>query len=82
MRSSACRSCNSFRRRCRLDIETQAILNQLKRKARLLVSHTEQMGFFNVKQQGEELVSLLDMLERKIVVGQEKKPASKPAPGK
>jgi len=25
---------------------------------------------------------LLDMLERKIVVGQEKKPASKPAPGK
>jgi len=82
MRSSACRSCNSFRRRCRLDIETQAILNQLKRKARLLVSHTEQMGFFNVKQQGEEIVTLLDMLERKIVVGQEKKPASKPAPGK
>ncbi len=64
-----------------MDVETQAILNQLKRKARLLVSHTEQMGFFNVKQQGEELVSLLEMLERKIVVGQEKKPASKPAPG-
>jgi predicted DNA-binding protein YlxM (UPF0122 family) len=49
-----------------VDVETQAILNQLKRKARLLVSHTEQMGFFNVKQQGEEIVTLLEMLERKI----------------
>ena len=66
MRTSACWSCNRSKGRCRLDIETQAILNQLKRKARLLVSHTEQMGFFNVKQQGEELVALLEMLERKI----------------
>ena len=65
-----------------MDVETQAILNQLKRKARLLVSHTEQMGFFNVKQQGEEIVTLLEMLERKIIVGQEKKPASKLVPGK
>ena len=66
MRTSACWSRDYFKGRCRLDIETQAILNQLKRKARLLVSHTEQMGFFNVKQQGEELVALLEMLERKI----------------
>ncbi len=49
-----------------MDIETQTLIKQLKRKARLLVSHTEQMGFFNVKQQGEEIVTLLEMLERKI----------------
>ena len=34
-----------------MDVETQAIMKQLKRKARLLVTHSEQMGFFNVKQQ-------------------------------
>ena len=44
----------------------QAIMKQLKRKARLLVTDSEQMGFFNVKQQGEEIVNLLEMLERKI----------------
>ena len=82
MRSSACRSCNSFRRRCRLDVEIQAIIKQLKRKAHLLVTDAEQVGFFNVKQRGEEISTLLDMLERKIVVGQEKKPASKLVPGK
>lgn len=49
-----------------MDVETQAIMKQLKRKARLLVTHSEQMGFFNVKQQGEEIVTLLEMLERKI----------------
>ena len=49
-----------------MDVETQAIMKQLKRKARLLVTHSEQMGFFNIKQQGEEIVTLLEMLERKI----------------
>ncbi len=49
-----------------MDVETQALIKQLKRKAHLLVSHTEQMGFFNVKQQGEEIITLLEMLERKI----------------
>ena len=82
MRNGHCRTRYYSERRCCVDVETQAILNQLKRKARLLVSHTEQMGFFNVKQQGEEIVTLLDMLERKIIVGQEKKPASKLVPGK
>ena len=66
MRDRYCRACYHTQGRCFVDVETQAILNQLKRKARLLVSHTEQMGFFNVKQQGEEIVTLLDMLERKI----------------
>jgi hypothetical protein len=41
-------------------------IKQLRRKAHLLVSHSEQMGFFNIKQQGEEIVTLLEMLERKI----------------
>ena len=66
MRNGHCRTRYRFKRGCCVDVETQAILNQLKRKARLLVSHTEQMGFFNVKQQGEEIVTLLEMLERKI----------------
>ena len=66
MRTSTCWSRDYFKGRCRLDIDIQTIIKQLKRKARLLVSHTEQMGFFNVKQQGEELVALLEMLERKI----------------
>tara|TARA_Y100000015_G_C2387208_1_gene88108 strand:- start:320 stop:478 length:159 start_codon:yes stop_codon:yes gene_type:complete len=49
-----------------LDIDIQTIIKQLKRKAHLLVNDAEQMGFFNVKQQGEEISTLLEMLERKI----------------
>ena len=82
MRDGYCRACYHPQGRCCVDVETQAIMKQLKRKAHLLVTDAEQVGFFNVKQRGEEISTLLDMLERKIVVGQEKKPASKPAPGK
>ena len=48
------------------DTEIETIIKQLKRKARLLVTDSKQMGFFNVKQQGEEIVNLLEMLERAI----------------
>ena len=48
------------------DTEIETIIKQLKRKARLLVTDSKQMGFFNVKQQGEEIITLLEMLERKI----------------
>ncbi len=66
MRTSACWSRNRSKRRCRLDVDIQTIIKQLKRKAHLLVTDAEQMGFFNVKQQGEEISTLLEMLERKI----------------
>ena len=66
MRTSTCWSRDYFKGRCRLDIDIQTIINQLKRKAHLLVNDAEQMGFFNVKQQGEEISTLLEMLERKI----------------
>ena len=66
MRTSACWSRDYFKGRCRLDIDIQTIIKQLKRKAHLLVNDAEQMGFFNIKQQGEEISTLLEMLERKI----------------
>ena len=66
MRDRYCRTRYCFKRGCFVDVETQTLIKQLRRKAHLLVNHSEQMGFFNIKQQGEEIVTLLEMLERKI----------------
>jgi hypothetical protein len=50
-----------------MDIEPiDAIIKTLKRKAHVLVYDGERMGFSHGKQQGEEMLALLEMLERAI----------------
>ncbi len=48
------------------DTETETIIKQLKRKAQVLVLDGDSMGFLNGKQRGEEMLTLLEMLERAI----------------
>jgi hypothetical protein len=47
-----------------VDVELAAIIQQLKRKAHVLIYDGKRMGFFHDKQQGEEMLALLEMLER------------------
>ena len=47
-----------------MDVEIQAIIKQLKRKAHVLILDGDSVGFFNGKQRGEEMFALLEMLER------------------
>ena len=47
-----------------MDVEIQAIIKQLKRKALVLILDGDNVGFFNGKQRGEEMFALLEMLER------------------
>ena len=47
-----------------MDVEIQAIIKQLKRKAHVLILDQDNVGFFSGKQQGEEMFALLEMLER------------------
>ena len=49
-----------------MDVETQAIIKQLKRKAQVLNYDGKCMGFFHGKQRGEEIIALLEMLERAV----------------
>ncbi len=48
------------------DTETETIIKQLKRKAQVLILDGDSMGFLNGKQRGEEMLTLLEMLERAI----------------
>ena len=48
------------------DTETETIIKQLKRKAQVLVLDGDSMGFLHGKQRGEEMLTLLEMLERAI----------------
>ena len=48
------------------DTEIETIIKQLKRKAQVLVLDGDSMGFLNGKQRGEEMLTLLEMLERAI----------------
>ncbi len=49
-----------------MDLEIQAIIKQLKRKAHVLIYDGDRMGFFYGKQRGEEIIALLEMLERAV----------------
>ena len=49
-----------------MDVEIAAIVRQLKRKAHVLIYDGERMGFFHGKQRGEEMIALLEMLERAV----------------
>ena len=64
MRDRHCRSCDYSERGCRVDVEIQTIIKQLKRKAHVLILDQDNVGFFSGKQQGEEMFALLEMLER------------------
>lgn len=48
------------------DTEIETIIKQLKRKAQVLILDGDSMGLFNGKQRGEEMLTLLEMLERAI----------------
>ena len=64
MRDRHCRSCDYSERGCFVDVEIQAIIKQLKRKAYVLILDGDSVGFFSGKQRGEEMFALLEMLER------------------
>tara|TARA_Y100000401_G_C8227529_1_gene176475 strand:- start:152 stop:319 length:168 start_codon:yes stop_codon:yes gene_type:complete len=48
------------------DTEIETIIKQLKRKAQVLILDGDSMGLLNGKQRGEEMLTLLEMLERAI----------------
>ena len=48
------------------DTEIETIIKQLIRKAQGLIHDGDSMGFLNGKQRGEEMLTLLEMLERAI----------------
>lgn len=49
-----------------MDVDIQAIIKTLKRKAGVLIYDGERTGFSHGKQQGEEMFALLEMLERAV----------------
>ena len=49
-----------------MDVETSAIFRQLRRKANALVYDGERLDVPFGRQKGEEIIALLDMLERKV----------------
>ena len=48
------------------ETEIETIIKQLKRKAQVLILDGDSMGFLNGEQRGEEMLTLLEMLERAI----------------
>lgn len=47
-------------------MDVDAIIKTLKRKAHVLIYDGKRMGFSHGKQQGEEMLALLEILERAI----------------
>lgn len=50
----------------KVDVETSAIFRQLRRKANALIYDGSRLELPFGKQKGEEILALIDMLERKV----------------